>query len=313
MIPTRRLTRSGLELSELGLGCATIAFDAAPDALSDARHMLEQAIKAGIRYFDTAPFYGRGLSERLVGDALRRRNDIVISTKVGRLLRPETQAPTHMPFRVEFDYTYDGIMRSFEHSIQRLGLPKIDILLCHDLGHHTHKHAAPAQFAAFFDKGGYRAMEELRNSRNVCAIGLGVNEVQICQDALQLGDFDLFLLAGRHTLLEKDGARDLFEACPKTGTDIVIGGPFNSGMLVGGNTYNYRSIPKDMAARHRALLAYCNRHGVNIGAAAVQYPLRQSLVKSVIPGPATPNELRQILEWASEPIPKDFWDNLASL
>ncbi|MCG7495042.1 aldo/keto reductase [Thalassobius sp. Cn5-15] len=313
MIPTHRLTRSGLELSELGLGCATLAFDPSPEGIITARKVLAEAVKAGIAYFDTAPFYGRGLSERLVGDALRRLDGAVISTKAGRLLTPDADAPTHMPFRVQFDYTYDGIMRSFEHSLQRLGLPRIDILLCHDLGRHTHKNAAPTQFTAFFDGGGYRAMEELRRSGDIRAIGLGVNEVEVCQAALKHGVFDLFLLAGRHTLLERDGAQELFEACAKVETDIVIGGPFNSGLLVGGQTYNYRSIPEDVAARHRTLVAFCARHNVPIGAAALQYPLRHPQVRSVIPGPATVTELQQNLDWAKTPIPDAFWAELETI
>lgn len=313
MIPTRRLTRSGLGLSELGLGCATLAFDASPDGVGTARQVLAQAIEAGIGYFDTAPFYGRGLSERLVGDALRRQDGAVISTKVGRLLTPDAGAPTHMPFQVQFDYTYDGIMRSFEHSLHRLGLPKIDILLCHDLGRHTHKDVAPAQFTAFFDGGGYRAMEELRRAGDIQAIGLGVNEVEVCQAALQHGAFDLFLLAGRHTLLERDGAQELFHACAHVETDIVIGGPFNSGMLVGGRTYNYGTIPDDMAKRHRALLEHCDRRRIPIGAAALQYPLRHPQVRSVIPGPATVTELQQILDWAKTSIPDAFWAELEAI
>ena len=218
-----------------------------------------------------------------------------------------------MPFRVEFDYTYDGIMRSVEHSYQRLGLDRIDVLYAHDLGRHTHGDDADVQFKAFFERGGYRALEELRTSGDVRAIGLGVNEVEICQKSLEHGDFDVFLLAGRHTLLERTEALPLFDACQKQGTDILIGGPFNSGLLVGGQTYNYREIPAEIAAQHKALSAFCADYGVDIGAAALQFPLRHCVVKSVISGPKNPNELAQILTWHNTEIPDTFWFDLEGL
>jgi len=312
MSACRTLTRSGIELPELGLGCATLAFDASPEALTLARQMLRDALEAKIGYFDTAPFYGQGLSERLVGDALRG-HDVVISSKVGRLLVPDADAETHMPFRVEYDYSHDGILRSVDHSLQRLGLSKIDILYAHDLGVHTHKENAPAQLAEFFAGGGYRALERLRADGTVSAIGLGVNEIDICRQVMERGAFDVFLLAGRHTLLERTASGDFFDECSKTGTDIVIGGPFNSGLLVGGQTYNYRSVPDDIAAQHQLLVAYCADHQVDIGAAALQFPLRETVVKSVIPGPKTPQEFKQILEWMDQEIPASFWDGLSEL
>lgn len=311
-IQTRKLTRSGLELSKVGLGCATLAFDGAPKAHATARETLKAAQNAGITYFDTAPFYGRGLSERLVGDALRGTS-FTLSSKVGRILHPDATAPTHMPFRVAYDYTYDGIMRSVEHSFQRLGLSQIDILFAHDLGAQTHGAMADKHFDDFTKGGGYRAMEALRQSGTIKAIGLGVNEIAICQQAMKHGAFDLFLLAGRHTLLERTGALAFFEACAAVGTDIVIGGPFNSGLLVGGATYNYRAVPQDIARKHRALLAFCQSEGVDIGAAALQFPLRQDVVKSVIPGPKTPQELQQILDWMKADIPDRFWEGLKGL
>lgn len=311
MLRTRMLTRSGLALSEVGLGCATLAVDGVPEAA--ARELLDAAPASGVTYYDTAPFYGRGLSERRVGDALRHAKGAVVSSKVGRLLVPDGTATDQMPFRVEFDYTYDGIMRSVEHSYQRLGLHRIDILYAHDLGRHTHADAATLQSAAFFEGGGYRAMEALRRSGDVAAIGLGVNEVEICQYALEKGDFDVFLLAGRHTLLERTGALDLFAACEKASTDIVIGGPFNSGLLVGGTTYNYRAVPDQIAVQHRILVDYCHAQDVEIGAAALQFPLRQDIVKSVVPGPKNLAEWDQIQGWMSAEISDDFWSGLEDL
>lgn len=161
--------------------------------------------------------------------------------------------------------------------------------------HNTHADNAPFQFTAFVDGGGYRAMEELRSSGVIKAIGLGVNEVAICEQAMEHGSFDVFLLAGRHTLLERTAALPFFERCAQAETDIVIGGPFNSGMLVGGSTYNYRAIPGHIADQHRLLLNFCKEHGVEVGAAATQFSLPHDLVKSVIPGPKTRKELERLI------------------
>ena len=312
MNPTRSLTNSGLEITALGLGCATLAFDETEDALHLAKEMLANALATGITFFDTAPFYGQGLSERIVGDALRG-SDVVLSSKVGRLLVPDKEASTYIPFRVEYDYTYDGIMRSVEDSLQRLGRSDIDILYAHDLGEHTHGKNAPVRLTEFFDGGGYQALDSLRSDGTVKAIGLGVNEVAVCEQVMERGFFDVFLLAGRHTLLERTGSLSFFGQCEKAGTDIVIGGPFNSGLLVGGATYNYRAVPVDIASRHKKLLAFCTAHDVNIGAAALQFPLRQNVVKSVIPGPKTPTELCQIQDWMTHDIPASFWNDLGNL
>lgn len=311
--PSRTLSRSGLSLPELGLGCATLSFDPAPDAITEACAMLQDAVAQGIAYFDTAPLYGEGLSERLTGDALRGTSGVYLSSKVGRMLCPDDRGSGYMPFRVTFDYTRAGILRSFEDSLQRLGLAHIDILFVHDLGQRTHGDRADAQLTTFFDGGGYRALEELRDAGVIGAFGLGVNEIEICRAAMARGDFDLFLLAGRHTLLERTEALPFLEDCAKANTDIVIGGPFNSGLLVGGATYDYRAIPDEIAARRRVLLDYCTRHGVEIGAAALQFPLRHPVVKSVIPGPRTRAELRQIIAWSEAQIPTAFWEGLAQL
>lgn len=305
------LTRSGLCLPELGLGCATLANDYSPKGITAARSTLAEAKDTGITYFDTAPFYGVGLSERLVGDAVRDNNKIIISSKVGRILVADGSVTSGLQFRVEYDYSYDGIMRSYEHSQQRMGCAKIDILFAHDLGSETHGSNDAEQFKTFIDGGGYRAMRELRDSGEVQAIGLGVNETEICLRAMRYGEIDVFLLAGRYTLLERSGAEELFVECEKSDTDIIIGGPFNSGMLVGGNTYNYKAIPEDMQIRYNELCRLCEAHSVEIGAAAMQFPLRSPIVKSVIPGPKTPDELDQICKWADASIPDEFWADLA--
>ena len=310
MISRRTLSRSELQLSEIGLGCATLAFDARASALEESSRMLTSSLNSGINHYDTAPFYGKGISERLVGDALRSIESYVLSSKVGRLLQPSTTTENAMPFDVEFDYSYDGIMRSIEHSYQRLGLAKIDIIYAHDLGVHTHGNDAQKMTSQFIEEGGYRAMDELRKAGDVTAIGLGVNEIDICLQAMEFGEFDIFLLAGRHTLLENTQSLEYLNRCLDSGIDVIIGGPFNSGMLVGGNTYNYRDIPNEKLSQYKILSTYCQQHNVELGAAALQYPLLHEAVKSVIPGPKTAQELNQILDWYETEIPLEFWSGL---
>ena len=204
-----------------------------------------------VGYFDTAPFYGYGRSEHVMGDALRDKSGWVLSTKVGRLLkpRPGAQRPDDswkrpFPFEPVFDYSYDGAMRSYEDSLQRLGLNRIDILFIHDIDVFTHgADAQPGMHAAAMS-GAYKALDELRRNGDIKAIGLGVNQAQPIADALQHGQWDCFLLAGRYTLLEQDPLASLFPALEKHGASLVIGGPFNSGVLVGRETWNYARAPE---------------------------------------------------------------------
>lgn len=315
MIARTAIGTTSLTLSQLGLGAASLAgiFSAVPE--TEARQTLALAYARGIRYFDTAPFYGHGLSERLVGDALRGADDRVISSKVGRLLKPGAAKDpgawvAALPFTPVFDYSYDGIMRSYEDSLQRMGLDRIDILYIHDIGSLTHgADAGPALFETAMT-GGYRALDELRRSGAVRAIGLGVNETAVCETALQRGDFDLILLAGRYTLLEQSPLTTLFPECARRGTDIVVGGPFNSGVLVGGKTFDYGAIPGTVAERVRAMQEVCDDHAVPLPAAALQFPLAHPVVKSVIPGPRRPAELDQILDWWDVPIPDALWRDM---
>lgn len=314
-LPQSTLTRSGLGLSRLGLGCASLAGIFRPVPEADARATLSNALDAGVTYVDTAPFYGHGLSERLAGDSLRGRKNVVVSSKVGRLLRPGVHADpgawvTALPFTPEYDYSYDGVMRSWEDSLQRLGLDRIDILYIHDIGNLTHgEDAGPALFETAMT-GGYRALEELRAAGAISAFGLGVNEVAVCEAAMARGDWDVFLLAGRYTLLEQSPLDGLMKTCAERGTDIVIGGPFNSGVLVGGDSFDYGAIPPEIAAKVQAMTRVCDAHGVALPAAALQFPLAHPVVKSTIPGPRTPGELTQILDWWAQDIPAALWADL---
>jgi len=314
MMDTNQIGDRGLAVTQLGLGCASLAGIFSPVPAANARATIDAALAAGIRYFDTAPFYGHGLSERLTGDQLRGQ-DYVLSTKVGRLLKPGAVADPGawvqaLPFTPVYDYSYDGIMRSFEHSLQRTGLDRIDILYIHDIGSLTHgPEAGPPLFKTAMS-GGYKALDELRRGGQVKAIGLGVNEIQVCIDALDNGDWDVFLLAGRYTLLDQSPLDDLFPACMRAGTDVVVGGPFNSGVLAGGTKFDYADIPKPIAERVRKISQICHDHGVDLPAAALQFCRANPIVKSTIPGPRSPDELSQILNWWNARIEPAFWSDL---
>lgn len=308
----RRVGRTDLTLPTLGFGGAPLGglFDGVSDAQAEAT--LRAAFDAGMSYVDTAPFYGFGKSERRVGDVLRGR-DYVLSTKAGRLLRPglpEDPAamgwPDPLPFHPVYDYGYDGIRRSFEDSLQRLGLDRIDILYVHDIGTVTHGQDNASHWRDL-ERGGYRALDELRSEGRVSAIGLGVNESAVCLDALGIGSWDVFLLAGRYTLLEQAPLDNLLPACEAAGTSLVIGGPFNSGVLVGGDTWNYGAVPAEVRTRVAALSAFCNDYGVPLPAAALQFPLAHPAVAAVIPGLRSPAELADTLSWVGHSIPGAFW------
>jgi len=316
----RRVGQTALEVTTLGLGGASLAgiFSAVP--AEQARATVAHALDAGINYLDTAPQYGFGRSEHLVGDVLReRRGDAVLSTKVGRLLRPfetERSAPHSwvdpLPFDQVYDYSYDGIMRSFEDSLQRLGVDRVDILYVHDIGTMTHGVEANRPLWQQLVSGGYRALRELRDGGTVKAIGLGVNEWEILMDAFALGDWDVFLLAGRYTLLEQTSLTPFMTTCVERGASVVVGGPFNSGILVGGPTFNYGKAPDEIVAKVRAIEAVCQDFGVPLPAAALQFPLTHPAVCNVLPGPRSPAELDGILEWWDISIPSELWNTLAA-
>ena len=311
----RQVGRTDLKIDTLGLGGAPLGGNFVDLDRAQAAELIRAAKDAGIDYFDTAPWYGFGRSERVMGDLLRGTN-YVLSDKVGRLLRPgAVERPMDygmidpLPFHVVYDYSYDGIMRAFEDNLQRLGLDRIDILLAHDIGEMQHGAENARHFRDLADSG-YRAMDELRRSGKVKAIGLGVNENQVCQDALGIGDWDVFLLAGRYTLLEQTPLHALFPACEAAGTTIICGGPFNSGVLVGREMWNYAKAPEEVVEKARALGAVADKFSVPLAAAALQFPLGNDIVTAVIPGPRNKNELEQILTWNETPIPAEFWAEL---
>ena len=316
---TRKLGNTALELTELGLGCAAMAGNHRPVADEDIAGAIDEALKQNIRYVDTAPFYGFGRSEHFVGAGLRHKEDYVLSTKAGRLLAPgyptdsvADEWPGSFPFHQIYDYSYGGVMRSYEDSLQRLGVSRIDILLLHDIGSMQHGEDANKTLFADAMSGGYKALDELRSAGDISAIGLGVNEREVCIQAMDHGHWDAFLLAGRYTLLEQTPLDDLFPACKASGTSIILGGPFNSGILVGGDTWNYAKAPVEVVDKVKAIAHICQSHDVPLPAAALQFPLGSSLVSSVIPGPRSRNDMQQIIEWFSQDIPASLWSDLQS-
>ncbi len=257
----RQIGQTELRVPCLGFGAAAFGWIFQPVDTSVAQSTLTAAMAAGLDYVDIAPYYGSGRSERIVGDILRGQ-DYILSTKVGRLLRPgSNEVPAakgqsvKFPFTPEYDFSYDGIMRSYEDSLQRLG----------------------------------------------------VNFANLCRDALKMGDWDVFLLAGRYTLLEQAPLDDLLPECAAARTSIVLGGPFNSGILVGGDTWNYGAAPQNVIERVTALKQVCAQFDVPLPAAALQFPLAHPVVASVIPGLRSLDELSATLEWVQTEIPADFW------
>jgi D-threo-aldose 1-dehydrogenase len=317
-ISKRRVGRTKLEVTDFGLGGATLGGNVEGGVTANAaRSIAAVAYDAGVRYFDTAPFYGYGRSEHAIGDELRERDGWILSTKVGRLLKPrrKPQDPgdawqNPLPFEPVFDYSYDGAMRSYEDSLQRLGLNRIDILYIHDVDTYTHgAEVQPKMFRAGME-GAYKALDELRRSGDIKAIGLGVNESKPIEDALDHGQWDVFLLAGRYTLLEQAPLHTLFPKLAKQGGTVVIGGPFNSGVLVGREVWNYSRAPKEVLDRVKAIARVCDAHKVPLPAAALAFPLAHPAVSSVIPGPRSAEELRQIFAWWEHPIPTALWSDL---
>lgn len=316
----RPLPRGGAQLTNLGLGTAGLAGLYVPASEAQARATLQAAWDAGLRYFDTAPYYGHTLSEHRVGAFLREqpRDSFVLSTKVGRLLfpdagvRPMDNGWAHpLPFRPHYDYSYDGVMRSFEDSLQRLGLERIDLLYVHDIGRRTHGEAHARHWAALTRGGGFRALEDLRDSGLIRAFGLGVNEAEVVHASLQEARPDCTLLAGRYTLLEQDSLAVLDE-CTRQAQSIVVGGPFNSGLLAGNGKFDYADAPAEVLARADALRAACAAFDVPVQAAALQFPMAHPAVVSCLTGAKAAEELAQNIAWYEQPIPAALWQALRS-
>lgn len=312
------------------LGCGTGPLGNLYSAISDeeAHQTLSAAWDAGMRYFDTAPQYGLGNSERRVGCFLRTRprDQYVLSTKVGRLLKrckPEERLGIgkwfDVPSRTEvYDYSYDGVLRSIEFSLERTGLDRFDIIFAHDLDTVTHgSEATRNYYIEQFISGGYRALLELREQGVISAFGAGVNEWQACSLLAKRCDIDLFLLAGRYTLLEQEPLTQLFPECVERGIGIVLGGAFNSGILATGAKpgawFNYDPAPQHILDRVSRIERVCAKYSVRLIEAALQFPLAHPAVVTLIPGAKNPGEARGALDLLNASIPPEFWTELISL
>jgi D-threo-aldose 1-dehydrogenase len=320
-----RLGNGGLTFTELGFGSAPIGnlYRAVPDDEADA--VLAKAWEVGIRYYDTAPLYGLGLSETRLNRFLRGkpRDSYVLSTKIGRLMqvcKPEERTGIGKFFdtptrREVYDYSHDGVMRSVEASLERLGVDRIDVLFAHDLDVFTHgsRAASDARIEEFFESG-HAAMVSLREQGVVKAIGSGINEWDVAQTLVERGDLDLILLAGRYTLLEQDSLETFLPLCQQRGVGIVLGGPYNSGILASGPVkgayYNYSEAPQEVLDRVARIEAVCQRHGVRLIEAALRFPLSHPSVVSVIPGGQRVSEVEANRALIDKPIPAALWDDL---
>lgn len=317
-----RLGNGGITFTELGFGAAPLGnlYRAVSDEDADAT--LDSAWGTGSRYFDTAPLYGLGLSETRLNPFLRgrRRDDYVLSTKVGRLMRacpPDQRTGIGKFFdtpsrREVYDYSYDGVMRSFEASLERLGVDRVDILFVHDVDIFTHgsKEASDARIEEFMSSG-YYGLLSLRDQGVIKAFGGGINEWQVCQTLAERGDFDLFLLAGRYTLLEQEALESFLPLCQKRGIGIILGGPYNSGILATGPKPGaFYEAPKDILGRVARIEAVCKRHGARLIEAALQFPLLHPSVMSVIPGGQRPSEVESNRALLDVRLPAELWADL---
>lgn len=322
------VTRSGerLDFSALGLGTAPLGNMHAALSDADAHATVRHAASLGLCYFDTAPLYGFGLAEQRLGAALGGEAQVILSTKVGRLLRPRGpgEAPEGIyvdtpPLNVAYDYSWDGVMRSVEASLARLGRDEVDILYVHDVDAVTHGSVAAAErrIEQLIDLGGWRALSTLRASGAVRAIGAGVNEAWSCERLLTLADPDLFLIAGRYSLLDTSALPRLLPACRERGVGIVVGGAFNSGVLatgpIAGAKYDYGAASPAILEKAGALQAVCARHRVTLATAALQFCLAGPAVVCVLAGARSPAEIERNAASLDVAIPLDLWVELKHL
>ncbi len=308
---TVRLGRTALEVTRMGLGTAPLAGLYSPVSDSDASGALDAAWKLGIRFFDTAPVYGYGLGEQRTGAALRPRprSEFTLATKVGRLLRADAPPEPGQvffgtpPLNPVFDFSYDGVMRSFEESRERLGIDRVDILHIHDPDDHFEEAL----------NGAYRALDRLRQDGVIRAVGSGMNQAEMLTEFARRADFDCFLLAGRYTLLDQVGLKELLPLCAKRGIAIIAAGVFNSGILADPSNkpkFNYSDAPGELVERAHRIGAVCERHGVPLRAAAVQFPLGHPAVSTVLVGCRNAEQVEDAVRMLETDIPSELWADL---
>ena len=309
----RRLGRTGLSVSVLGLGAAPLGGMYAPCSDAAAAETVRTALDAGITLIDVAPHYGQGLAERRLGLGLAQLpiGGYVVSTKVGRLLEPSPEPstspmwPEALPFRTIYDVSRAGILQSLTDSRARVGRMRFEILLLHD----PDRYADDAKILSRLIAQAYHTLAELRDSGQVRAIGLGVNSPQVCHMAFDLGTWDCFLLARSYSVLGQNDM-GLLARCQQAGVPVLIGGPYMAGVLAGGTTWRHRPVPADIAANIARLRALCAAHGIPLEAAALQFPLLHPAVAAVLTGMRSAEEVRQNIEFLHCTIPPAFWRTL---
>jgi D-threo-aldose 1-dehydrogenase len=305
----RALPRAELAISVLGVGSTALAgmFDPVPEP--EALATLRAAADGGLRYFDTAPQYGHGLGEQRVGRALRElgRDRFIVSTKVGKLLRPG---------RIEFDYSHAGALRSVDQSLERLGLERIDMLFIHDVNRKYHGEAVEQRYREAM-AGAIPALAGLRRAGTVKAIGVALNELDICARFVREAELDAVMLPARYTLLDQSAAAELLPLCEARGVAVLVAAPFDSGILAtgaeAGARYNYAPAPPAIVERTRLIESVCRRHGVALAAAALQFPLAHPAVAGVVAGMRSPREVEANLALMRADIPEAFWADLKAL
>lgn len=317
----RPLGKTGFAVAELGFGSAPLGdlYEILEDAAAIAA--VKSAIDAGCTLIDTSPLYGHGLAELRVGTAVRRagRSRVILSTKIGRVLSPATGTWDRegykggLPFSAKFDYSYDGALRSFEQSLLRLGVAQVDIVLIHDLDRRNHGDALDGYFRQAVD-GAFRALRRMRDERVVKAIGLGVNETDVCVRMAQDCDLDAVLLAGRYTLLEQGALDDFLPVAEKRGIGVMLGGVFNSGILATGTAadghYDYAPAPAAIRNRISRIEKVCARHRVPLAAAALQFAAAHPAVSSLVIGAVSAKEVERNIDNLRVKMPDDLWAEL---
>ena len=317
----RSIGRRDVAVSRLGVGTAPFGSFASTDTDASIAQAFAAMHAAGLRYFDTAPFYGLGLAEHRLGACLRTvdRRPLTLSTKVGRLMQPLRGAVASglhgggWPFEVAFDYSYEATLRSLEHSLQRLGTNAVDIVLIHDVNRRWQGDLVEQRYREAME-GAHRALVDLRSAGVVKAFGVGVNDWSILLRFAADGDFDCFMLAGRYTLLDHSALGTFMPDCERRGIAVLMAAPFNSGILATGATpgatYFYTEADAGIVDRTRRIEATCARHGVAIAAAALQFPLAHPAVASVVTGMRSAPEVEANLAHCAARIPAAFWEEL---
>ncbi|WP_163512505.1 aldo/keto reductase [Fodinicola acaciae] len=308
----RNLGHSGVSVTALGLGCAALGGLYSHVADDEARAVVSTALSAGIGYLDTAPQYGHGVSERRLGVALAGidRGSYVLSTKAGRLVHPREGGSKGIfadaePADLEFDFSADGISRSLEESLARLGLDRVDIVYLHDPDDHEEEALTSA----------YARVHELREQGVVGAIGVGMNQSRIPTRFVRETDIDAVLLAGRWTLLDQSGAADLLPACVERGVSVVIGGVFNSGVLAdpeGQALYNYGVAPRPIVDKALKMRDVCARHRVSLKAAALRFAASHPAVATILLGARSAAEVIDGVEMYGQEVPAELWSELVA-